>query len=54
MGEGEGTEGEETDEHASRSVARQDGGGPRSAETCAHAIAEVAQQLYRWTATVCM
>ena len=54
MGERKRTEGEETDEHAPRSAARQDGGGPRVAEACADAVAEVAEQLYRWTATVCM
>lgn len=54
MGERKRTEGEEADEHASRSVARQDGGGPRSAEARADTVATVAEQLYRWTATVCM
>lgn len=54
VGARKGTEGTETDEHASRSVTRQDDGRPRLAEACADAITQISEQLHRWTATVCM
>ncbi|KAH9629850.1 hypothetical protein HF086_011500 [Spodoptera exigua] len=52
LGERKRTEGKETDEHASRSVARQDGGWAGNTEACPDPVSSVAQQLYRWTATV--
>lgn len=54
MGEGKGAEGKETDEYASRSAPRQDVCGPRDPEARADAVASLAEQLHRWTATVCM